>query len=113
MRVSGKYLVIALPNNWNAARVPIARDRGTFAHYGLPADKPMDRHKWFFSLADALNFINEHISRRGDPKLLEMRVCEKPRPAVVRLLRRLRRPVQINYLIRYSHTGWFALGKNT
>ena len=53
VRVSRRWLVISLPNNWTNARRPIERGAGSFAFYGLPADKPVDRHKWFFSLEDA------------------------------------------------------------
>ncbi|MCP4708735.1 MAG: hypothetical protein GY869_08930, partial [Planctomycetes bacterium] len=99
------------PNNWNAARVPIQRGKGTFAHYCLPADKPDDRHKWFFSLADAQNFIQTHLTRQPKIKLIEERICEKPRNPLLRLCRRLRYPKLIRYLNRFSHTGWFVIEK--
>jgi len=111
IRVSARYLIISLPNNWNAARVPLQRGKGTFAHYGLPADKPEDRHKWFFSLADAQNFIQTHLTRRPQLKLVEERLCEKPRNLLVRLFRRLRYLRQSRYLNRYCHTAWFVIEK--
>jgi len=39
-------------------RRPIEKGRGTFAFYGLPAQKPQDRHKWFFGLSEAWEFYN-------------------------------------------------------
>ena len=53
VRVTGRWLVISLPNNWTNARRPIERGKGSFAFYGLPAEKPQDRHKWFFGLRGA------------------------------------------------------------
>ena len=112
LRLSRSYLILSLPNNWVAARVPIERGRGTFAHYGLPAERPLDRHKWFFSLSDARAFIRAQLERQPRWKLLEERVCEKGKNPVLRGLRRLRYPVQEHYLNRYAHTIWFALQTN-
>ena len=36
VRVSRRYLIISLPNNWGNARRPIERGRGSIGHYGLP-----------------------------------------------------------------------------
>ena len=56
MRVSRGCIILSLPNNWANARRPIARGRGAIGHYGLPLEPPVDRHKWFFSLAEARQF---------------------------------------------------------
>jgi 2-polyprenyl-3-methyl-5-hydroxy-6-metoxy-1,4-benzoquinol methylase len=110
LRVCRGHLVISLPNNWANARLPLARGRGSFGFYGLPPDKPRDRHKWFFSLAEATAFMRTQAERHS----LVLHECfanEKPRPALVRWWRRLRYPRQESYLNRYSHTMWAVLKK--
>jgi len=105
VRVSRRHVVLSLPNNWVNARVPLQRGHGSFSHYGLPAEKPRDRHKWFFSLTDAAVFIQAQTSKL--PFVCrEMFATEKPRPWLVRSLRRLRYPVLDHYLNRYAHTIW-------
>ncbi|MFT6364564.1 MAG: 2-polyprenyl-3-methyl-5-hydroxy-6-metoxy-1,4-benzoquinol methylase, partial [Planctomycetota bacterium] len=49
VRVSNRNLLVSLPNNWNSARRQMRRGYGAVAHYGLPLDKPVDRHRWYFS----------------------------------------------------------------
>ena len=58
-RVSRKYLIISLPNNWLGARAIIFGGDHTrsMKYYGLPIEKPFDRHRWFFSYAEAEDFI--------------------------------------------------------
>lgn len=108
LRVTRGSAVISLPNCWAAARQPIARGRGSFKHYGLPLDRPMDRHKWFFSLTEAIAFFEGH-RQRGLFKNLTLHATEKPRPAPVRALRRIRYPDELHYLNRYAHTLWAVL----
>jgi SAM-dependent methyltransferase len=110
VRVSSRYLIISLPNNWTNARRPLERGRGSFDKYGLPPEPPRDRHKWFFSLGEARDFIASQLSSRG-LTLLDMVATEKPRPLVTRLSRRLRYPRQECYLNRYAHTLWALLEK--
>ncbi|MCW5553378.1 MAG: class I SAM-dependent methyltransferase [Verrucomicrobiae bacterium] len=109
-RVTRRHIVLSLPNNWVNARVPIERGRGSFGKYGLPADKPADRHKWFFSLTEAAEFIQAQTAKY--PMVCrEMFATEKPRPFLVRAARRLRYPVIEHYLNRYAHTVWALLEK--
>jgi hypothetical protein len=112
LRVAGAFVVLSLPNNWMAARVPIRRGHGNFAHYGLPLERPADRHKWFFNLQQARDFVLGWTARRGDCRLLEERATEKPKAVPLRALRRMRYPSQIRYLNRYAHTWWAVLQKH-
>ena len=109
-RVARGHLVLSLPNNWANARKAIERGRGSFSHYGLPADPPMDRHKWFFCLSDAQHFL-EVQAGRCRLTVTEMFAVEKPRLAIVRWLRRLRHPAQMAYLNRYAHSLWAVCAK--
>lgn len=112
MRVTSKYSVISLPNCWVNARKPLERGRGSFSHYGLPIEKPMDRHKWFFSLSEIVEFFEAQAKRHG-MKIRELFATEKPRSPVVKALRKLRHPKQIPYLNRYAHTVWCVFEKDS
>jgi hypothetical protein len=113
LRVSAQYVVISLPNCWVAARVPIARGHGEFAHYCLPLDPPPDRHRWFFNLEQARAFVHGQAQRRGDIRVVAERVTEKPKFPLLRLARRIRYPRRMDYLNRYAHTYWCVLEKVT
>ena len=112
VRVTRGHVVLSLPNNWANARKAIERGHGSFGHYGLPAEPPLDRHKWFFCLADAQAFLEAQAGRCG-LTLTEMFAVEKPRLTLVRWLRRLRHPVQATYLNRYSHSLWAVCTKRS
>lgn len=113
LRVSKKNVIIAWPNNWVNARVPIERGHRSFKHYGLPVEKPQDRHKWFFCLSEAKHFVQEHIRKENNIQLVEERVSEKPKFLIFGLLRHLRYPIQEHYLNRYAHTYWTVLQKSS
>jgi hypothetical protein len=56
-RVSNRFVIISLPNNWLHFKYRLIKNRGDSKFYGLPIEKPIDRHKWFFNYDQALNFI--------------------------------------------------------
>lgn len=111
LRVAGAYVIIAWPNNWVNARVPIERGVGSFKHYGLPPEQPRDRHKWFFNIDEARDFVQAFLRKHPEVQLLEERITEKPRWGGRRLLRRLRYPSRQRYWNRYAHTYWTVLKK--
>lgn len=110
VRVTRRYLIISLPNNWANARRPIERGRGEIAHYGLPATPPQDRHKWFFGFTEAAEFIKAQEATYR-LKVAEMVANEKPRLSLVRALRRMRYPSMERYRNRYAHTLWVIYDK--
>lgn len=59
-RVSKKYVIISLPNPYRDF-IGMLFNQGdpsiSFKYYGLPLERPDDRHKWFFSNSDAEKFI--------------------------------------------------------
>ena len=110
VRVSSRYLIISLPNNWANARRPIERGKGSIAHYGLPAEPPKDRHKWFFGLSEAIEYLRAQ-EMKHHVSINKFILNEKPRPVIVRLVRRLRYPNYIRYRNRYAHTVWAVLEK--
>lgn len=63
-RVSSKYVLISLPNNSNLRKLLyMMRSGQTGKFYGLPHQKPTDRHKWFFSASEAIKFAQAHVSK--------------------------------------------------
>lgn len=104
VRVARGHLVISLPNNYANARRPVARGRGTLGHYGLPAEPPEDRHKWFFSLGEAADFFRGQVGRHP-VELVELFCVERPRPLLVRVVRGLLY-ARVAYLNRYAHSAW-------
>lgn len=57
VRISKRYVIVSLPNCWRDARRKIEKGSGDFLHYGLPVEKPLDRHKWFFNCQQAEAFF--------------------------------------------------------
>lgn len=109
VRVSRDHIIISLPNCWRDARRPIERGHGDFAHYGLPLERPLDRHKWFFSLEDALSF-SQGQAQRHSLELIESFATEKPKNALVRALRKARYG-ETAYLNRYAGSLWCVFKK--
>ncbi len=59
--LSKKWILISLPNPMAALiealeKKPFSEEH-LFKFYGLPYEKPEDRHKWFFTLTEAKKFI--------------------------------------------------------
>jgi len=104
VRVARGTIVVSLPNNHANARRPIERGRGSIGHYGLPLEAPVDRHKWFFSLGEAAAFLGGQMGRHP-VELVELFAIEKPRPAILRGIRRLRYGTEA-YGNRYAHSVW-------
>lgn len=65
-RVAQRAVVISLPNAYEArARIRHLRGDPISAKYGLPTERPVDRHRWFFSLTDARSFVGHRASASG------------------------------------------------
>ena len=76
-RVSSKYVIITLPNPFSElinhmrkkkyAKTTTERiNHGKYGKfYGLPLEKPDDRHRWFFSYDEAQEFIEYRASKCG------------------------------------------------
>ena len=109
-RVASKEVIVSLPNCWNSARTPITRGSGTIAHYGLPLERPVDRHKWFINVSDITNFFVRYTEMHPEIDTVDIVGVEKPRPVFVRMLRKLSHS-DINYYNKFVHTvfGHFKL----
>lgn len=104
VRVSRRYLIISLPNCWRDARLPIERGAGEFAHYGLPVERPLDRHRWFFNFSQAVAFFRG-MADLHNLKVVEFFGTEPPRNLITRALRRLLYRGDA-YANRYAQTVW-------
>lgn len=110
IRVAKHYIIISLPNCWRDARRPIERGRGTFAHYGLPVDPPIDRHKWFFNYTQAREFL-ERQSQKNFLRIVEMFATEKPKAWPARAFRKILFQGE-RYRNRYTQTVWVVYEKH-
>ncbi len=68
-RVTRRYLIISLPNPWSRLWHTLAggdyRPGQALKFYGLPLERPEDRHKWFFSSEEAERFILYRAGKNG------------------------------------------------
>lgn len=68
-RVTRRYVIISLPNPWkdfyNMLRYGDYRPGQPMKFYGLPLERPEDRHKWFFSSEEAEKFILYRSGKNG------------------------------------------------
>ena len=65
-RVSREHVIIGLPNAYEwRFRVMMLLGRNLSGKYGLPPDRPADRHRWMFSLREAVEFIRQRGDRNG------------------------------------------------
>jgi len=74
VRVSRQYFIISLPNNWLGARAIVCRGSHTrsMKRYGLPIERPFDRHRWFFGYTEAEDFVYGMATRMN----LQVVQCE-------------------------------------
>lgn len=67
-RVASDYAIISLPNNYMMRDIKKALLTGQTVSrkfYGLPPEKPEDRHKWFFNYQQAKSFMNRRAQQNN------------------------------------------------
>ena len=101
-RVSNNNVLISLPNAWRDARVKIQRGKGSIAHYGLPLEKPLDRHKWFFTTQEAINFLK---SIKPSNYELKLTLTQPKRNFLIMFYRKLRYSSSA-YQNKFCQTVW-------
>jgi 2-polyprenyl-3-methyl-5-hydroxy-6-metoxy-1,4-benzoquinol methylase len=75
-RVSNKYILISLPNCADFfTRLNILSSGYVGKFYGLPIEKPNDRHRWFFSHIDIEKFFLEYTKKHQYKILRRFLVC--------------------------------------
>jgi SAM-dependent methyltransferase len=67
IRVSRSYVVISLPNCYGGFWRPLFFGKyiDSYKYYGLPIEKPIDRHRWYFSASEAGRFIRRRSAMNG------------------------------------------------
>ena len=115
VRVSNKYIIVSLPNNWVPLKKPMAKGGGKLKQYGLPATKPVDRHKWFFNFEDAKIFFEDRqktdsYTIRSLAAYPDLSMLKKNR-LLKRLVKKLIGDRRYNNL--FSSTIWVVLEKKS
>lgn len=65
-RVSRERVIISLPNPLRLLMMALTEGKhGRAKFYGLPVDRPADRHRWFFGYEEAVAFVTERGRRNG------------------------------------------------
>lgn len=65
MRVSSKNIIITLPIPARPTVIKKFFLKERLKQYGLPVERPNDRHRWFFTYYEAEKFIRERAERKG------------------------------------------------
>ncbi len=65
-RVAQGYVVVTLPNALEITkRLKFLLGHSLGGKYGLPTEPPRDRHRWLFSLAEAIEFCRARTKQYG------------------------------------------------
>jgi hypothetical protein len=74
-RVSRRYVIVSLPNPWASFYTMLVsrnyNQQVSLKYYGLPPERPIDRHKWFFSRDEAINFIT-YRAKKNQMQVLQI-----------------------------------------
>lgn len=65
LRVTNKTVVVSLPNGWRKSLKEFLRGYGSRVSYGIPPERPYDRHKWFMNTEDIEHFFYYNAERAG------------------------------------------------
>ncbi len=65
LRVTKKYAVVSLPNCWRKTPREMIGGRSIRASYGLPVEKPMDRHRWYMNTEEIEDFLFYNAAKNG------------------------------------------------
>jgi SAM-dependent methyltransferase len=66
LRVSRKWVLVSLPNNRQGEwRRMLQSNPPKDKYYGLPVDRPLDRHRWYFGATEAEHFVAQRAPRCG------------------------------------------------
>ena len=59
VKIAINNVIISLPNAWFSIKKNLFLENSSGKFYGLPSQKPMDRHRWFFNISEAERFFTE------------------------------------------------------
>lgn len=120
-RVARRHVILSLPNPLSSLWMRLHRFRGDrpdqlMKFYGLPVDRPADRHKWFFSAEEAEAFVRARAARNHmQVAQLDFEWIQAPDPGKRGLLRRVARRLLLRRELTdkalYASTLWAVLEK--
>jgi len=64
-RVTRGVVILSLPNPYMACKKILVSRHPRLKFYGLPVERPGDRHRWFFGPEDVVRFLFHRASRQG------------------------------------------------
>ena len=109
-RVSKKYVIISLPNPhsvfWNYVKHGNYNENQHLKFYGLPAEKPDDRHKWFFSTEEAENFVR-YKANKNNMEIIQIDI-EGNSPNKINFFKK----IFLKILLRKNYNLYFDLISN-
>jgi len=121
-RVTKKYLIISLPNPhsifWYYLMHGDYEENQHMKFYGLPVERPDDRHKWFFSTQEAKNFI-KYRAHKNNMKIIQIDLeggCTPKTNIITRLILKFAFKKYLRLLYNknlYSGTLWVVLKKRS
>jgi SAM-dependent methyltransferase len=120
-RVSKKYVIISLPNPhsvfWGYVKQGNYNEHQHLKFYGLPPEKPDDRHKWFFSTEEAERFI-QYRAKKNNLKIIQIDIEGSSPPKISGIKKIIfnllfKKCSDLNLSNRNLYTGtlWAALKK--
>jgi 2-polyprenyl-3-methyl-5-hydroxy-6-metoxy-1,4-benzoquinol methylase len=62
LTIANRNIIISLPNAWFTMKTNFFLKNLSGKYYGLPGSIPEDRHRWFFNISEAKEFIIENSS---------------------------------------------------
>lgn len=79
-RVARRHVIVSLPNPLRALLCALAAGGdGRLKYYGLPPERPADRHRWFFGYEEAVEFVRAGAQRNG-MQVVQIDAEEEPSP---------------------------------
>jgi Methyltransferase domain len=105
LRVASATVIISLPNCYEVGlRIAHLRGRPISGKYGLPAQPPSDRHRWFFSLEDARAFCRARAPDEGWVVVDEGFIVGPRRERFRRLVARFPNLFATTYVVRFDRS---------
>lgn len=84
-RVSEKWVIISLPNPYGTLFSGLTKKQPDLKFYGLPRERPSDRHRWFFNINDATHFVS-HNAKKNNFNVIGFMKKQRGRTRADRLL---------------------------
>ena len=96
VRVTSKKIIISLPNCASTRRLKnLLKTSRNGKFYGLPLEKPIDRHKWFFSYVEIIEFF-EKYSQKNNLDIEEIVLHYSVRfPQEARILHKIKQQIML------------------